>query len=86
VKAAPVIDENADEDTKYKAANELAKEDPEVQELAKKAADPDLTGEEHKKASRAYTKALFRKMRSIAPSIRERIEATESVILSRLEE
>jgi hypothetical protein len=47
-------------------------------------ADTAPTEEEARKALRAYNKSLFQKMRKIDPSIKERIDATEAVILKRI--
>jgi hypothetical protein len=60
-------------------------EDDKVQELKQKS-DAAFGDEEGRKAMRAYNKALFRKMRSIDPSIKERADATEAAIMRRLGE
>jgi hypothetical protein len=73
------------EDAKFKAAKAKALEDPEIQELRQKS-DAALDPEEGRKAMRAYNKGLYRKMRSIDPSIKERIDATESAIMRKLGE
>ena len=87
-KPAPAESEgNAEEaeEAKFKTAKAKASEDPEVQELRQKS-DAALGDEEGRKAMRAYNKALYRKMRSIDPSIKERIDAHEAAILRRLGE
>jgi hypothetical protein len=88
-KPAPAIDEGADpnaiEQARFNAAKSKALEDSEIQELKQKSDDA-LDEAEGPKAMRAYNKALFRKMRSIDPSIKERIDATEAAILRKLGE
>jgi hypothetical protein len=85
----PTIDEGADPNTveqaKFDAAKAKALEDSEIQELKQKS-DAALDETEGPKAMRAYNKALFRKMRSIDPSIKERIDATEAAIMRKLGE
>jgi len=73
------------EQAKWDAAKAKAMEDNQVQELKQKS-DATLGEEEGRKAMRAYNKALYRKMRSIDPSLKERIDATEAAILKRLGE
>ena len=79
------VDTETAERTKFTDAKTKAMEDAEVQELKLKA-DTASSEEEARKAMRTYNKALFRKMRSIDPSIKERIDATEAAIMRRLGE
>jgi hypothetical protein len=83
------VDEEAVTETveraKFTEAKTKAMEDAEIQELKLKA-DTAPTEEEARKAMRSYNKALFRKMRSLDPSIKERIDATEAAIMRRLGE
>jgi hypothetical protein len=85
--ATPGEDGNSEaaERTKFSDAKTKALEDGEVQELKLKA-DTAPSEEEARKAMRTYNKALFRKMRSIDPSIKDRIDATEAAIMRRLGE
>lgn len=76
-------DVEAVEREKFLQAKQKALQESEVQDLKIKA-DTSPTEEEAKKAMRDYNRALFRKMRSIDPSIKDRIDATESAIMRRL--
>jgi hypothetical protein len=90
-KATPVPDPGpgADPETverhKFTEAKRKALDDAKVQELKLKA-DSAANEDEARKALREYNKALFREMRKIDPSIKERIDATEAAILRRLGE
>ena len=88
-KPSATVDEGADPETvereKFTTAKSKAQEDTEIQELKLKA-DTAPTEDEARKAMRTYNKALFRKMRSIEPSIKDRIDATEAAIMRRLGE
>ena len=68
---------------KYDAAKIKAAEDPEVKKLKEKA-DGAPTEEDARKALRDYNKALFKRMREIDPSIRERVDRMETAVLNRL--
>lgn len=83
---APAADADADEIERYRYAEAKRKalEDSAIQDLKLKADTAD-TEEEARKALRAYNKGLFQRMRKIDPSIKDRIDATEAVILKRLE-
>jgi hypothetical protein len=87
--AKPADEEGTDgeqtEDAKFKAAKDQAMADPEIQGLRQKS-DAALDPDEGRKAMRAYNKALYRKMRSIDPSIKDRIDATEAAIMRKLGE
>jgi hypothetical protein len=75
----------AQEKWKYDEARKRALEDPDVQALKQKAdaaTDPD----EGRRALRAYNKALFDKMRSLEPSVKDRINAIEAGVMKRLGE
>ncbi len=83
----PSADADADAQDKYRyeVAKNKALQDSEVQKLKEKA-DGATTDEEAKKSQRAYNKALFSKMRSIDPSIKDRADRIEATIMKRLEE
>ena len=69
---------------KYDMAKAKALTDPEVLKLKEKA-ESAVDEDEGHKAQRAYTKALFNKMRSIDGSIKERADRIEAGIMRRLE-
>ena len=68
---------------KYDAAKTKAAEDPEVKKMKEKA-DVAPTEEDARKALRDYNKALFKRMREIDPSIKERVDRMEAAVLNRL--
>jgi len=68
---------------KYEAAKVKAAEDPEVKKMKEKA-DAAPTEEDARKALRDYNKALFKRMREIDPSIKERVDRMETAVLNRL--
>ena len=68
---------------KYDAAKVKAAEDPEVKKMKEKA-DAAPTEEDARKALRDYNKALFKRMREIDPSIKERVDRMETAVLNRL--
>jgi hypothetical protein len=70
---------------KYDQAKAKALEDSEIQELKQKA-DNSTSDEESKKASRAYNKALFNKMRRIDSSLKDRIDRMEAAMMKRFQE
>jgi len=78
-------DSEAVERRKYNDAKAKAMEVAEIQRL-KERADNAITDEESRKAMRAYNRALADEMRQIDPSIKERIDQIEKLILKRLEE
>lgn len=69
---------------KYDVARIKAMEDPEVQQLKVKS-DTAATEEEAIKAQRAYSRALFDRMRKIEPSLKERIDRLEAGVMRRLD-
>jgi len=73
----------AQEKWKYDEAHKRALEDPDVQALKQKA-DGVTDPEDGRRALRAYNKALFNKMRSIDPSVKERVDAIEAGVMKRL--
>lgn len=77
-------DAEAQEKYRYELAKNKALEDGEVQKLKEKA-DGAADDTEARKAQRAYNKALFSKMRSVDPSIKERADRIESAIMKRLD-
>jgi hypothetical protein len=83
--STPGADAETTEREKFAEAKRKAIEDPAVVELKNKA-DNAAEGDEAHKALRAYNKALFNKMRKIDPSIKERIDGTESAVMKRLGE
>jgi len=68
------------EDERFANARKTASEDPKILELREKA-DLAKTGEAGAKAMRAYLKALYGKMRTLEPSLEERIDLTEAAAL-----
>jgi hypothetical protein len=77
-------DEEVQEKYKYDMAKAKALTDPAVLKLKEKA-ESAVDEDEGRKAQRAYTKALFNKMRSIDGSIKERADRIEAGIMRRLE-
>jgi hypothetical protein len=77
-------DTEVQEKYNYDVAKAKALTDPEVLKLKEKA-ESAVNDDEARKAQRAYTKALFKKMRSIDESIKERADRIEAGILRRLE-
>ena len=80
----PSADDEVQEKYKYDMAKAKALTDPAILKLKEKA-DSAVDEDEGRKAQRAYTKALFDKMRSIDGSIKERADRIEAGILRRLE-
>ena len=68
------------EDERFANARKAAAEDPKILELREKA-DLAKTEEAGSKAMRAYLKALYGKMRTLEPSLEERINLTEAAAL-----
>ncbi len=71
------------EKARYDEAKSRAQEDARVRELRQKADDA-TTEDEGRKALRAYNKALFQKMRSLEPAIKERADRMEAAVLKQL--
>lgn len=72
-----------DDATKYKNARKVALEDEQIQELKSKA-DSALDEDEAHRASIAYNRALFRKIRQVEPSIDGYVDQLESAMMKRL--
>jgi hypothetical protein len=68
------------EDERFTAARKAAYEDAKVAELRGKA-DAAKNEEAANKAMRSYLRALYGKMRSLEPSLEERINMTEAAAL-----
>jgi hypothetical protein len=68
------------EDERFTAARKAAYEDPKVAELRAKV-DTAKNDDSANKAMRSYLRALYGKMRSLEPSIEERINMTETAAL-----
>jgi hypothetical protein len=68
------------EDERFTAARKAASEDPKVAELRAKT-DAAKTDEAANRAMRAYLKALYSKMKTLEPSLEERIDMTEAAAL-----
>jgi hypothetical protein len=68
------------EDEKFTAARKAAYEDPRVAELRTKA-DAAKNEEAANRAMRSYLRALYGKMRTLEPSLEERINMTEAAAL-----
>ena len=78
-KAAP-----SNEDELFKQARQQAFEDAKVAELRIKA-DEAKSKDAANAATRAYLKSLYSKMRSIEPSLKDRIDLTEAAALKGLD-
>jgi len=79
-------DPNAIEKAKYNEVKVRASEDSHIKELKEKA-DNAPADEEGRKALRAYNRALFEKMRSLADKdVQERIDAMEKAVLKNIGE
>ncbi len=68
---------------RYQEVKQKALQDKHVQELQEKA-DNASDGDEQRKASEKYYKALFNKMRNLDPSLKDRIDRTEAATLRRV--
>ncbi len=79
-KAAPVEKTPSSEDERFAAARKAASEDPKVAELRAKA-DAAKSDETANKAMRAYLRTMYGKMRTLEPSLEERINMTEAAAL-----
>lgn len=77
-KPAPAKDDSEDE--RFANARKAAAEDPKVKELREKA-DLAKTEDSGAKAMRAYLRALYGKMRTLEPSLEDRINMTEAAAL-----
>ena len=72
-----------DDDTKYKNARTTALADEQIKELKTKA-DSAVDEEEAHRASVAYNKALFRKIRQVDPSLDAYVDPIEAAMMKRL--
>jgi hypothetical protein len=72
-----------DDATKYKNAHATAVEDAQIKELKAKA-DSALAEDEAHRASIAYNKALFRKIRTLDPSLDAYVDKLEDAMMKRL--
>jgi hypothetical protein len=77
------VDPNLDDATKYKNARSNALEDAQIKELRGKA-DSAIAEDEAHRASVAYNKALFRKIRELDPSLDGYVDKLEDVMMKRL--
>lgn len=68
------------EDERFAAARKAAAEDPKVVELREKA-DASKNDESAGRLMRSYLRALYGKMRTLEPSLEERINLTEAAAL-----
>ncbi len=68
------------EDERFANARKAASEDPKILELREKA-DVAKTKDAGERAMRAYLRALYGKMRTLEPSLEERINLTEAAAL-----
>ena len=73
------------EKQKYDQARAKAVADPKIQELRGKA-DLAPSENESRKALRDYNKAMFKRMKEIDPSIKDRVDRMEAAVMSRLGE
>lgn len=74
---------NLDEAGKYQAIKELAAKDPAIIELRNKA-DSTVDEGDAKRASLAYNRALFQKIRALEPSLDAYVDRLEQAVLKRL--
>lgn len=72
-----------DDAAKFKAAKAKAMEDPEVKDLKAKA-DSAIDEGEGQKATEAYNRALFRKVRALEPSLDGYVDKVEQSMQKRL--
>ena len=80
-----LIAQDAQEKVRYNETRTKALADPNVLKLQEKA-DSAMGEEEQKTASKAYYKALYAKMRSLDPTLKEHIDRTEAATLRRIEQ
>ena len=78
-------DADAIDKQKYDQAKAKAAADPKIQELRGKA-DLAPSEDESRKALRVYNKAIFKRMKEIDPSIKDRVDRMEAAVMSRLGE
>ena len=78
--AKPPAVKAGSEDERFANARKAAAEDPKILELREKA-DLAKTEEAGSKAMRSYLRALYGKMRTLEPSLEERINLTEAAAL-----
>lgn len=78
-------DADGQERQRYDQARAKAMGDEKLQELRTKA-DAAVSDDESRKALRAYNKALFKRIREIDPSVKDRADRMESAVMSRLGE
>ena len=84
LRGSAAVEAEAEENTRFEAARALAFEDATVKKLREKAEN--VTGEaEGAKALKEYFKALYGKMRSLEPALKERVDLTEAAALRQLE-
>ena len=76
----PPVVKAGSEDERFANARKAAAEDPKILELREKA-DLAKTEEAGSKAMRSYLRALYGKMRTLEPSLEERISLTEAAAL-----
>ena len=79
-----LIAQDAQEKIRYNETRSKALTDPEVLKLQEKT--DTAVGDDQKTASKAYYKALFDKIRSLDPSLKERVDRTEASNLRRIEQ
>ena len=84
LRGTAAVEAEAEENSRFEAARALAFEDGAVKKLREKAEN--VTGDaEGTKALKDYLKALYGKMRSLEPTLKERIDLTEAAALRQLE-
>lgn len=76
----PAASKAGTEDERFANARKAAAEDPKIVELREKA-DLAKTKDAGERAMRAYLRALYGKMRTLEPSLEERINLTEAAAL-----
>lgn len=84
LRGAAAAEAELEENARFEAARALAFEDAAVKKLREKAEG--VTGEvEGTKALKEYFKALYGKMRSLEPALKERVDLTEAAALRQLD-
>jgi hypothetical protein len=79
----PPLEQDAKEKVRMREIKATALEDADIKALKDKA--DAASDSDQKAASKAYYKALYEKMRSIDPMLKERIDRTESIMMKRID-
>ncbi|MEI6712887.1 MAG: hypothetical protein WCO60_03995 [Verrucomicrobiota bacterium] len=73
------------DDERFAAAKKAANEEPKIAELRNKA-DNAVANNDANRFTKAYLKAMYSKMRSLEPTLKERIDLTEAAALRMIPE